>query len=460
MLLNNLFTEKFVKTLSQKKVLMICFCLSLLFFMTLFPNYAIANTSTTQKIKIYHLRLDSEINAQAQRTVVLGIQKAKEADSDYIILDLNTYGGAVNNADSIRAAILRCPIPMVSYVNMQAASAGALISIACDSIYMKTGSSIGAATVVNPTGKVMPDKYQSFMRGMMRATAEANGRDPHVAESMVDTAHVLSMTPTEAMKVGYCEGICEDVHEVAQKIAGKEDYEIINMELTLLEKIVNFLLHPILQSIFLMMIIGGIYIEIKSPGIGLPLALAIIGALFYFSPLYIESLAQNWEILLFIVGLILLGVELFVIPGFGIAGILGILSIILSLTFAAVDNDLLWNEENVFDFTPVITSFVKVLVSTLLAIIGSIWLVGKLYPTKTFSHIALRESLDKDCVGVKTGLESLIGTEARVLTDLKPAGTVIIDGRKYEAVLNYGYATKGTKVKIIKAEQGRLYCSI
>ena len=154
---------------------------------------------------LYRIRLDGDIDAAAQRMVVLGLEKATEKDADYVLLDMNTYGGAVNAADSIRTAILRYEKPVIVYVNMQAASAGALISIACDSIYMRTGSSIGAATVVDQTGGVMPDKYQSFMRGMMRSTAKATGRDPQVAESMVDTSGVLSLTPDEAVQVGYCE---------------------------------------------------------------------------------------------------------------------------------------------------------------------------------------------------------------------------------------------------------------
>ena len=177
----------------------------------------------------YRIRLDQDIDQSSQRLVTLGLEKAREADADYVILDLDTYGGAVNAADSIRTAILRYEKPVIAYVNMQAASAGALISIACDSIYMRTGSSIGAATVVNQTGDVMPDKYQSFMRGMMRSTAQATGRDPKIAESMTDTANVLSMTPTEAIAVGYCEGICESEVEVAEKVTGSKEFIIKNM---------------------------------------------------------------------------------------------------------------------------------------------------------------------------------------------------------------------------------------
>ena len=237
----------------------------------------------------YRIRLDQDIDQSSQRLVTLGLEKAREADADYVLLDLNTYGGAVDAADSIRSAILRYEKPVIAYVNMQAASAGALISIACDSIYMKTGSSIGAATVVNQTGEVMPDKYQSFMRGMMRSTAQATGRDPKIAESMTDTANVLSMTPIEAIAVGYCEGICENEFEVADKVAGGNEFVIKNMEddMTWLDRLIQLLLNPLLQSIFMMMIIGGICVEIRTPGIGLPLITALVGALLYFAPGYI-----------------------------------------------------------------------------------------------------------------------------------------------------------------------------
>ena len=241
--------------------------------------------------------------------MVLGLEKASEAGADYVMLDLNTYGGAVNAADSIRTAILRYEKPVIVYVNMQAASAGALISIACDSIYMRTGSSIGAATVVDQSGGVMPDKYQSFMRGMMRSTAQATGRDPHIAESMVDTAGVLSLTPEEAVKVGYCEGIYDSEVEVAEAVIGGIGFTIRNMEddLSWFDKLIQFLLNPLLRSIFMMMIVGGIFVEIRTPGIGLPLLTAIAGALLYFAPAYLGHLVSYWEIFLFIIGLILTG---------------------------------------------------------------------------------------------------------------------------------------------------------
>lgn len=412
----------------------------------------------------YRIRLDQDIDPSAQRLVTLGLEKALEADADYVILDINTYGGAVNAADSIRSAILRFERPVAAYVNMQAASAGALISIACDSIYMKTGSSIGAATVVDQTGEVMPDKYQSFMRGMMRSTAQANGRDPHIAECMTDTANVLSMTPSEAMEVGYCEGICENEHEVAQKIVGDNSFVIKNMEddMTLLDRIIQFLLNPLLQSIFMMMIIGGIFVEIRTPGIGLPLVTAILGALLYFAPGYLGHLVASWEILLFVCGLILVALEIFVIPGFGVCGISGIIAIVVSLAFAMVDNIELVNWDGTINLQPLLMPLGIVIISAAVAVFGSVWLVKKLYTTRSFDHIALRQELKaaEGFTGVQQGLEQLVGEPVVVFADMKPSGKVkTTEGRVLEASLKFGgYASKGETLKVVSAEQGRLYC--
>lgn len=435
--------------------------LILIFSALILSFWASASDSHTL---IYRIRLDQDIDKASQRLVVLGLEKASGANADYVLLDLDTYGGAVDAADSIRSAILRYPKPVVAYVNMQAASAGALISIACDSIYMKTGSSIGAATVVDQSGNVMPDKYQSFMRGMMRSTAQATGRDPKIAESMTDTANVLTLTPTEAIAVGYCEGIAESYQDVAKCIAGGDDYIIKDMadEMTWLDKLIQFLLHPLLQSIFMMMIVGGIFVEIRTPGIGLPLLTAVVGALLYFAPAYMVNLLSNWEILLFIAGLILLAMEIFVIPGFGVCGILGIIAVVLALAFGMVDNADFYEIDGTFTLTPLLRPICIVTVSAAAAIFGGVWLVRRLYTTRSFDYIALREemSASEGYSGVVMGLEVLIGKDVTVLNDLKPSGKVRSgDGRIYEAVLQTGgYASKGEVLKVVAAEQGRLYC--
>lgn len=430
----------------------------------LFALSVLSSSASDSLAVLYRIRLDGDIDPASQRLVILGLDKARKAGADYVMLDLNTYGGAVNAADSIRSAILNYEKPVVAYVNMQAASAGALISIACDSIYMKTGSSIGAATVVDQSGNVMPDKYQSFMRGMMRSTAQANGRDPHIAESMTDTANVLSMTPSEAVAVGYCEGICENTVEVARSVVGSDNFIIKSMDddMTWLDKLIQFLLNPLLQSIFMMMIIGGIFVEIRTPGIGLPLLTAVIGALLYFAPGYLGHVVSYWEIILFVVGLVLIAVEIFVLPGFGVAGISGIIAVIVALSFAMVDNLELFHWDGSLNLRPIIQPLGIVVISAAAAIFGSVWLVKRLYSTRSFDHIALRKEMKAEdgFTGVVSGLESLIGQNVTAFTDMRPGGKVMtVDGRMLEATLKFGgYAAKGETLKVISAEQGRVYC--
>lgn len=200
------------------------------------------------------------------------------------------------------------------------------------------------------------------MRSTMRATAEAQGRDtlvtgadtlinwrrdPRIAEAMVDpavaipgiidTGKVLTFTPEEAMKHGYCEGVAENVEEVLRK-TGFENARIEEYKPSFIERIIGFLVHPVVSGLLIMAIVGGIYFEMQSPGIGFPLGVAILGAILYFAPLYLEGLAENWEILLFIAGLILLAVEIFVLPGFGVAGILGISLVFLGLVLSLLHN--------------------------------------------------------------------------------------------------------------------------
>lgn len=417
----------------------------------------------------YVIDIKEEINASSAKRLSKGLAEAKQINADWVIIQMNTYGGAVDAADSMRTALLNFTIPVVSFINNQAASAGALISIACDSIYMRKGGSIGAATVVNQTGEVMPDKYQSFMRAMMRATAEVNGRDPKIAEAMVDPSiyipglidsnKVLSFTPEEAMQHGYCEGIVSNVDEVALTISGSDDFIIKYQKLTLLDKILLFFLTPVVQGLLLMVIIGGIYFELQSPGIGFPSAAAVVAAILYFSPLYLEGLAENWEIIIFVLGILLVLTEIFIIPGFGIAGISGIVLIVTGLTFSMIDNKLFYFEGE-FDFIVLIKPISIVMLSAFTSLVASIWLAGKFFKNTRLPGVALPTQLsEKDgFVGVEIKYEHLLGRSAEVKTDMRPSGKIELDGAWYEATMEIGMARKGDIVKVTRFEAGRLYC--
>ncbi|MCH8318098.1 MAG: nodulation protein NfeD, partial [Bacteroidetes bacterium] len=302
--------------------------MKLYIFICFFTFFLFSTISAIEtRIKVLVIEIKAQIDPRMSRYIKLAFEEAKSIDADYIIIDMNTYGGVVVDADTIRTRILNSAIPVYVFINNNAASAGALISIACDSIYMVGGASIGAATVVTADGKAAPDKYQSYMRSMMRSTAEAKGRDPKIAEAMVEeklgvdsvskVGQVVTFTTSEAIKNGFCEGEVNSIEDILAK-SKIENYELIHFKLGSTEKIIAFFLNPVVTGILMMVIIMGIYFELQTPGVGFPLIASIIAATLYFTPYYLNGLAENWEIAMFFVGLILIALEVLVIPGFGV----------------------------------------------------------------------------------------------------------------------------------------------
>jgi len=435
---------------------------------------------------VYKLNIKQEITKATWRQTKQAFEAADSLGADVFLIHMNTYGGTVLDADSIRTKILQSPIPVYVFIDNNAASAGALISLACDSIYMRPGGSIGAATVVNQTGEQMPDKYQSYMRSTMRATAEAHGkdtivsgrdttykwrRDPLIAEAMVDqrvyiegiidTGKVLTFTPSEAIDNGFCEGLAENVPEVLGKV-GVEEYSIIEYEPSWIEKIIGWLVHPMISGLLIMAIIGGIYFEMQSPGIGFPLGIAILAAVAYFAPLYLEGLAANWEILVFILGVILVALEIFVIPGFGIAGFAGVLAIFISLVLSLLNN------VN-FDFKNVEVNGLGVAITTVvIGIFGgfiiSLYLGSKLFGAKSgpFRSLSLNtvQDVNEGYVSVETSLFELKGKQGITQTILRPGGKIIIDHEVYDAVAENGFIEKDEPVVVTRVEAAQLYVEI
>ena len=352
--------------------------------------------SQEKKLNVLLVEIKQNIDPRINRYTKLMLEEVEKKDYDMIIIEMDTYGGALNDADDIRTRILDFDKPIYSWINKDAASAGALISIACDSIYMSSGASIGAATVVTADGSAAPDKYQSYMRSIMRSTAEAKNRDPNIAEAMVDQdvkidslsqeGKVITFSTSEAIKNGFCEAEINSIDELMNHL-NYDNYEINKFELSSTENIIAFFLNPMISSVLILIILGGIYFELQTPGVGFPIMAAIIAGILYLTPYYLNGLAENWEILMFLVGIILIGIEIFIIPGFGIFGILGILFSISSLVLIMVNNDFL-------DFTFVFPSeLFNATGSVLLAVLGFIVLLFfggiKLSESQYFKKISL-----------------------------------------------------------------------
>lgn len=456
---------------------------TVLCMLCLFPGIRlIAGTDDNKPKRVYVFAIRDEIGKPSMRVFREAFREAAEWKADIMLLHLNTYGGLLNIADSMRTRILNSQVPVLAFVDNQAISAGALISIACDSIYMRPGGNIGAATVVDQTGGALPDKYQSFMRATMRSTAESHGkdtvitgndtlirwhRDPRIAEAMVDprvvaegiddSTKVLTFTAEEAVANHYCEGLASSIPEVLA-LAGISNYELNEYKPSALDRLIGFLLSPIVQSILIIVMIGGVYFEMQAPGIGLPLFAALTAALLYFSPLYLEGLAQHWEILLFFAGVVLMVLEIFVIPGFGVAGISGIVLMVTGLTLSLIDNISFRFEgtQGMHELSSALfTVVVSVFISFVLALFGS----KRFARSKRISALALDavQQSAEGYVSIDPSQKAMIGKTGIAYTVLRPSGRIEVEGRLFDARADIGYIEKGEPVRVIRDEAGQLY---
>lgn len=431
---------------------------------------------------VFKVNLQKDIGGTTWVYTQRGFEKAEELNSDAILIHMNTYGGEVLYADSIRTKILNSKIPVYVFVDNNAASAGALIAVACDKIYMREGGTIGAASVVNQSGEKMPDKYQSYMRATMRATAEAHGkdtiisgndttyswkRDPLIAEAMVDertvvpnvndSGKILTFSTREAIENGYCDGIAESVEEIIEKYIGYDKYELIEYQPTAWDEIKGFFMSSMIQGILIMLIIGGIYFELQTPGVGFPLAVAVLAAFLYFVPLYIDGLAANWEILLFIVGVGLIILELFVIPGFGVAGISGIVLVVTGLVLS-----LLGNVNFNFEFVApnaVGEALLTVTIGLLFGFAIVIYMSTKIGSKGMLRKVALNTTLDNadGYIAVSMDEKNLIGKTGITKTVLRPSGKVELEGKIYDAISEQNFIEKGVKIRVERYETGQVY---
>lgn len=419
---------------------------------------------------VYVLDLEDEVGPRMWMHARRGLDEAAAKGADLLVVRVNTYGGEVVAADSIRTALLRCPIPTVAYVDPNAASAGALITLACDSVYMAPGASYGASSVVNGTGEVMPEKYQSYMRGIMRSTAESHGkrwseadsawvwrRDPAIAESMVTPDKVTTLTPADAIACGYAEGTAASLGEVVAKYAAP-DHDEMHFEPTASDGILGFLASAGVRSVLIMLILAGLYLEMQTPGIGFAGGVAFVGAVLYFLPMVVAGTIPAWVLVLFMVGLLLLALEIFVIPGFGVCGIAGIVAILVSLAGGMIDGGFV----NEAYGAEIARALVVTAVGVVLAV-AMVWFLTSKYGPKwvrRVSELQATQKVSDGYVGVDMAGAEYIGCHGVALTDLRPSGKVLVEGTEFDAVSLSGYIDAHREVKVVKYENAQIYVKI
>lgn len=416
--------------------------------------------------KVFVVPIESEIDNRAARHFSLAQRQASEAGADILVVKLNTFGGALDAADSIRTALLRSPLPTVAFVDVNAASAGALIALACDSVYMAPAASMGSATVVNGAGEPMPEKYQSYMSTIMRATAEHHGRraegdssvwrrDPAIAASMVNPEESVSLTARQALACGYADGIAPDLDAVLADLR-RSGEEVQYYQSSLTDDILGFLSNAAVRAVLIMLIIGGIYMEMHTPGLGFAGAVASVAAILYFLPGLIIGTMPAWVVLCLIAGVVLIALEIFVVPGFGVTGIAGIIAVAVALTGVMTTSDAV---TGIDDLGAILRSVGIVAIGAVAAAALVLYLTSSRGPKIFRRHTELMTELtvDKGFIGVDLSPRQYIGAVATTLTEMRPAGKIQIGDQTFDAVSTGEFIGRRRKVQVVRYENAQLY---
>ena len=404
---------------------------------------------------VYMIPVSGVIELGIAPFIARSLGEAEAAGAAAAILELETPGGRVDAAQRIVNAVEDAEIPVYAYVNRRAFSAGAMIALAADRVYMRSGGVMGAATPVSGEGQKAPEKIVSAMRSEMRALAERRGLDPAVAEAMVDESvevegvveagKLLSLTAEEAEAIGYAVTV-EDLQDVFRQ-AGISPDRIVQAEVNWAEGVVRFLTHPVVAPFLLSLGFLGLLVEIKTPTFGLAGAAGVVALALFFGGHYLVGLAGMEEIILLIAGIVLLGIEVFIVPGFGVFGILGIGGILGGIYLSLVGS-----LSTLADHSQA----AMVLSASVLIMLVSAWALIRTLPSNTRlqrSGILLGEDTGRD-VGYlsATVREELVGMRGVALTDLRPAGVGKFGDERVDIVAEEGWLTAGTAIEIKRAE--------
>jgi membrane-bound serine protease (ClpP class) len=352
-------------------------------------------------------------------------------------------------------AVQAARVPVYAFVNSRAFSAGALVSLAAREIYYAPGAVIGAATPVDGAGTKAPEKIVSAMRSEMRALAEARGRDVRIAEAMVDediaipevveAGKLLTLTRGEAVRLGYGKAVADWDALLAE--LGLEQAPVVTPGVNWAERLVRFFTHPAVAPLLLSLGFLGIIIELKAPGFGLPGALGAIALALFFGSHFILGLAGLEELLLIGGGIILLAVEMFLLPGFGVAGIAGGVAIAGGFYLSLVSD-----MASGADYVQALGLFS---LSVLVVILVAWALVRRLPRSRRFSAsgIMLGESTSREAGYLSAAVRpELIGSTGVAVTDLRPAGAARFGSERLDVVSGADWISAGTPVRIVRSE--------
>ncbi|WP_179884945.1 nodulation protein NfeD [Bacillus sp. AFS015802] len=407
--------------------------------------------SAADSEKVYVIPIQKEVERGLHAFLERAIKDAEDHNAELIIFDIDTPGGLVDAAGDIGQLLDGIDTKTIAFVNDHALSAGAFISLHADEIYMVPNGQMGAAAVIDQAGNAADKKAQSYWLSAMKSAAESNGRDPQYALAMADESveieelgiekgELLTLGSKEAKQVGYSEGTVRNLDELYKTI-GVDPSSVVNVEETFAEKLARFITNPVVVPILLSLASLGLIVELYSPGFGIAGSIGLISLVLFFYGHLVAGLAGYETIILFVIGIILVVAEFF-LPG-GIAGGLGIGAILASIMLAGGD---------------MMQMGISLLIALLIAVATMIIFVkvfGK--KMKFFNKIILKDSTSTESGYVSNANRlDLIGKEGVTKTPLRPSGTVIVDDERIDAVTEGGFIKANERIKIVKVEGSRI----
>jgi membrane-bound serine protease (ClpP class) len=392
------------------------------------------------------------------------LDEAVGANAAAVILEINTFGGRVDAAVRIRDALLQARVRTVAFVNKRAISAGALISLAAETIAMADGSTIGAATPVTmgqPGAPAEPvaEKTVSYMRKEFRATAEARKRPPLLAEAMVDAdvdipgvidkGKLLTLTTEEAIQHQVADVRAESV-EAVLKFLELSDAEVRLAAQTWAETLVRFLTHPVASSLLLTLGMLGLIVELRTPGLGVPGILGVTSLALFFWGHWLVQLAGWEELLLVGAGFVLLVLEVFVTPGFGVLGALGLVALLGGLGLSLVGVGATWEV--------VLLAAGRVVLALLLALAAALALLPVLPRLPFGRRLVLETEMTADS-GYASAPERdrhWLGQRGTAASPLRPAGLAHLAGERVDVVSDGEFIDAGEPLEVIRVDGNRI----
>jgi membrane-bound serine protease (ClpP class) len=383
---------------------------------------------------VYVVPIEETVEKGLYAFLKRAVETAEKENAAAIIFEINTPGGAVDAAAGIGKLLTSTDVKTIAFINNQALSAGAYISLNMDEIYMVRGGTMGSAAIIDQSGNTAGKKAESYWFAEMQNAAKQANRDPIYALAMADETidlpkygaekgKLLTLTSEQAVEVGYAEG------------------DVRPLEVSFAEKVARFITNPFVYSILLTIGSLGLVLELYSPGFGVPGFMGLSALLLFFYGHLVAGLAGYETLILFIIGLGLILLEFFIAGG--IAGAIGFVAIIASF-FLAADN--------------VVHMGISLLVAITVTILVSILLI-KVFGKKMrlFKKIILTDSTNTESGYVSNKNRSeLVGMEGYALTVMRPSGTILIEDERIDAVSEGAFIDKGAKVKVVKAEGARI----